>query len=166
MPLADGDTMTSGERVEVVLTLEAKNELEYLLVEDLKPAGLEAVAVRSGEPLAAQELQRREGAARFGPAEDGERQEQRRRGTGRDVLVEPQVGAGYTGRSRSAHQELRDRQVAFFLDKLPQGLWELRYELRAESPGRFHALPTLAHAMYVPEIHGNGAELRLEIDDR
>lgn len=162
VPLVDGGELASGERVEVVLTIEAKNELEYLVFEDLKPAGLEAVQVRSGEPVAAQELERGEGAARFGgPAGEG-----RRRGTARDLGVEAQVGGGYTGRTRSAHQELRDRAVSFFLEKLPQGLWELRYELRAEIPGRYHALPTLGHAMYVPEIHANGAELRMTVLER
>ena len=166
VPLTDGAELTSGERVEVVLTLEAKNELEYIVVEDLKAAGLEAVQVRSGEPIAAQELKRSEGAARFAVDGDGGQQDARRRGTARDVAVEAQVGTGYTGRARSAHQELRDRQVAFFLEKLPQGLWELRYELRAEVPGTFHALPTLGHAMYVPEIHANGVELRIDVLDR
>jgi hypothetical protein len=166
VPLADGDALTSGERLEVVLTIEAKNELEYLVFEDWKAAGLEAVQVRSGEPIAAQELKKSEGAARFDPAQDAAAQDRRRRGTGRDVAVESQVGTGYTGRARSAHQEMRDQKVAFFLEKLPQGLWELRYELRAEAPGRFHALPTLAHAMYVPEIHANGAELRLTVGER
>jgi uncharacterized protein YfaS (alpha-2-macroglobulin family) len=82
------------------------------------------------------------------------------------VRVAAPIGEGYTGRSRHAHQELRDRHVAFFLDRLPQGTWELRYELRAETPGRFHALPLLAHAMYVPEIRANSAELRLDVVDR
>src|SRR5438552_12299717 len=54
--LNDGETVKSGERVEAVLTIEAKNNYEYLLFEDLKPAGLEAVAVRSGENLYAKEL--------------------------------------------------------------------------------------------------------------
>lgn len=164
--LADGDALTSGERLEVVLTIEAKNELEYLVFEDWKAAGLEAVQVRSGEPIAAQELKSSEAAARFGQTEGATDQDRRRRGTGRDVRVESQVGTGYTGRARSAHQELRDQKVAFFLERLPQGVWELRYELRAETPGRFHALPTLAHAMYVPEIHGNGTELRLSVNER
>ncbi|MEQ1895127.1 MAG: alpha-2-macroglobulin family protein, partial [Planctomycetota bacterium] len=51
VPLRDGDEVKSGERVEVVLTLEAKNHLEYVVCEDLKPAGLEAVGVKSGEPV-------------------------------------------------------------------------------------------------------------------
>jgi uncharacterized protein YfaS (alpha-2-macroglobulin family) len=64
------------------------------------------------------------------------------------------------------HQELRDRRVAFFVDKLPQGVWEIRYDLRAEVPGRFHALPTMGEAMYVPEIRCNGAEARLTVTER
>src|SRR6185312_253118 len=55
-PLRDGDTVKSGERVQTVLTIEGKNNYEYLLFEDLKPAGLEAVEVRSGDSLYAKEL--------------------------------------------------------------------------------------------------------------
>ena len=60
---------------------------------------------------------------------------------------------------------MRDRKVALFLDKLPEGVWEIRYDLRAEVPGQFHALPVVGQAMYVPEIRANGAELRIKIDD-
>ncbi len=75
-------------------------------------------------------------------------------------------GSDLTGRSRYVYQELRDRKVALFLDKLPQGVWEIRYELRAEVPGSFHALPVLGHAMYVPEVRCNGKEIRLTVLDR
>jgi uncharacterized protein YfaS (alpha-2-macroglobulin family) len=64
------------------------------------------------------------------------------------------------------HQELRDRKVAMFIDKLPEGTWEITYDLRAEVPGRFHALPVLGHAMYVPEIRANSDEIRLTVNDR
>ncbi len=50
----DGEEAASNQRVQVVLTIEAKNDLEYLVFEDLKPAGLEAVDVRSGEFLTAE----------------------------------------------------------------------------------------------------------------
>jgi uncharacterized protein YfaS (alpha-2-macroglobulin family) len=73
--------------------------------------------------------------------------------------------ADFTGRQRWVYQELRDRKVALFLDKLPEGVWEIRYDLRAEVPGEFHALPVVGHAMYVPEIRANGAELRVEVGD-
>jgi uncharacterized protein YfaS (alpha-2-macroglobulin family) len=142
-PLDDLGTVGSGERVQVVVTVEGKNDYEYLVFEDLKPAGFEAVQLRSGEPLYAREL--KSGAIDIDPAE-------------RDP-------SDYTGRTRWVYQELRDRKVAMFIDKLPEGVWELRYDLRAEVPGKFHALPLMGHAMYVPEIRANGAETRIQVID-
>ena len=97
--------------VEVVLTVEAKNNYEYLLFEDLKPAGLEAVQIRSGESLYVRELK---------------------------------SGGGFTGRQRWVYQELRDRKVALFIDQLPEGIWQLSYEMRAEVPGAFMRCPCWA----------------------
>ena len=65
----------------------------------------------------------------------------------------------------SVYQELRDRKVALFLDRLPEGLWEIRYEMRAETPGQFHGMPVLGHAMYVPEVRCNGSEIRAGVED-
>ncbi|MDQ6651389.1 MAG: hypothetical protein M3Y84_01460, partial [Acidobacteriota bacterium] len=56
IPLNDGESVKSGERVEAVITIEAKNNYDYLLFEDLKPGGLEAVQIRSGENLYVREL--------------------------------------------------------------------------------------------------------------
>lgn len=142
IPLADGDTISSGERIETVLTIETKNDYEYLLFEDFKPAGFEAVEVRSGEPLYARELKE--------SAVEGDRR-------GDD--------ADYTGRTEWVYRELRDRKVAVFANSMPQGVWEIRYDLRAEVPGYFHALPVVGQAMYVPEIRGNGDEVRVTIVD-
>lgn len=147
-PLRDGESVQSGERVETVLTIEGKNNYEYLVFEDLKPAGFEAVEVRSGQALYAREL--KSGAVERRPGESD-------RSDGSDQ--------SFTGRSRWVYQELRDRKVALFVDKLPEGVWQIRYDLRAEVPGRFHALPVLGHVMYVPEIRGNGGELRLTVND-
>jgi uncharacterized protein YfaS (alpha-2-macroglobulin family) len=47
-PIKDGETLKSGDLVEVELTLESKNDYEYLLFEDMKPAGFEPDDVRSG----------------------------------------------------------------------------------------------------------------------
>lgn len=44
-----GEAAARDQRIEAALTLEAKNDLEYVVIEDLRPAGLEAVGVRSGE---------------------------------------------------------------------------------------------------------------------
>ncbi|MSU27161.1 MAG: alpha-2-macroglobulin, partial [Pedosphaera sp.] len=202
VPLLDGETVKSGERIETVLTIEAKNNYEYLLFEDLKPAGFEAVAVRSGESLYARELKSGAVERKFGEvgkpapaAQPGPKSKGPKSKVGASVAVQAQeaapalvavaparvgiappigiipprpIGIGepdFTGRSRWVYQELRDRKVALFLDKLPEGVWQLRYEMRAEVPGTFHALPVLGHAMYVPEIRCNGAELRVSVVD-
>jgi alpha-2-macroglobulin len=146
-PLRDGESVKSGERVETLITIEGKNNYEYLLFEDLKPAGFEAVEVRSGESLFAREL-------KSGGVE-------RKFVAGKPRIEDPD----FTGRQRWVYQELRDRKVALFLDKLPEGVWEIRYDLRAEVPGIFHALPTLGHAMYVPEIRCNGAEIKVKVEE-
>lgn len=146
VPLNDGESVTSGDRIEAVITIEAKNNYEYLVLEDLKPAGVEAVQIRSGEPLFAREL---------------------RSGVAPTLDLEPQIqDPGYTGRRRWVYQELRDRKVALFVDNLPEGVWEIRYDLRAEVPGTFHALPVVGYAMYVPEIRGNGVEVQVKVEDK
>ena len=48
IPLKPGDMLTSGDLVEVELHIHSKNDYEYLMFNDWKPAGLEAVNVRSG----------------------------------------------------------------------------------------------------------------------
>ncbi|MBX7219375.1 MAG: alpha-2-macroglobulin [Blastocatellia bacterium] len=145
--LADGEQVRSGERIEVVLTIEGKNNYEYLLFEDLKPAGLEAVEVKSGTPLYAKEIKGGWKGSKPTP----------------NTTINPNT---YTGRTRWVYQELRDRKVAMFIDKLPEGVWELRYEFRAEAPGVYHALPVLGHAMYVPEIRCNSAEMRVKVEEK
>ncbi len=159
VPLREGETVTSGDRVEVVVTIEAKNNYEYLLFEDLKPAGLEAVQLRSGEPLAAREMKSGSAEQKFGAADLAHAQSRRRSPA---TVTE----GSYTGRSSYVYQELRDRKVALFIGKLPQGVWEIRYSLRAEVPGSFHALPVLGHAMYVPEIRCNDEEIRIKVADK
>ena len=120
IPLKDGDRLESGDRVEVELLVESKNDYEYVVIEDLKAAGFEPVEVRSG----------------------------------------------WTWRGLPAYMELRDERTAFFVEHLPRGRHSLSYQLRAEIPGYFHALPCRAFAMYAPELKGNSDEIRLEIRDR
>ena len=47
-PLADLSTLKSGDLVEIELVIESKNDYEYLVFEDMKPAGFEPVDLRSG----------------------------------------------------------------------------------------------------------------------
>ncbi|HYC59171.1 MAG TPA: MG2 domain-containing protein [Thermoanaerobaculia bacterium] len=128
VPLRDGESIKSGERLEVLVTVDSKNDYSYLMFEDLKPGGFEAVALQSGQPLYATQSK--------------------------------------TRASTYVYQELRDRKVAMFIDHLAQGVWEIRYTLRAETPGHFHALPLLGQAMYVPEVKANGDEVRVVVGER
>jgi hypothetical protein len=118
--IGDGDTLKSGDLVEVELTIDAANDYEYLVFEDMKAAGLEPVDIRSG---------------------------------------------GAWGDGLSSNVELRDEKVAFFVDRLPQGTRVLRYRMRAEIPGRFHALPTNGYAMYAPEVRAISDEHRINLHD-
>ncbi|MDD5543344.1 MAG: alpha-2-macroglobulin family protein [Acidobacteriia bacterium] len=148
--LEDGDSVKSGDRIHTVITIEGKNNYEYLVFEDLKPAGLEAVQIQSGSPLYAKEL-------KPGAVQKDEK-----------TLIEGSVSntSSFTGQTRWVYQELRDRKIAMFIDKLPQGLWQIQYDLRAEAPGQFHALPTLGYAMYVPEIRANSDETHINVIDQ
>ena len=131
-PLKSGDEVTSGDRIRVELTLEAKNNYEYLIAEDFKPAGLEAVELKSGQ-----------GYAEF-----------------LDRKGKP------SGERTWLYREFRDQKAVFFIDKMKQGKHRVTYELRAEVPGTFHAMPNQTHAMYVPEIRANSSEMVITVGDR
>jgi len=123
----------------------------------LKPAGLEATELQSGGNFSAREL--RETAA-------GKLMKRRAAEASSTPRTLPVTDDGnYTGRSQWVYRELRDRKVAMFIDHLPQGTWEMRYELRAEVPGTYHALPFIGQAMYVPEIYANGEEQHVRVGD-
>lgn len=138
--MGDGETLTSGDRVECVITVRAQRDLEYLLFEDMKPAGFEAAKDRSGETLEVRRVTAPGGA--------------------------PGASAGGSNWPVSGQMEVRDDKVAFFITRLPAGTWEIRYELRAEVPGDYHVLPTSGYPMYIPGIRGNSAELRVRVRDK
>ncbi len=120
IPLADQEQVSSGQLIEVVLTITAKNTYDFLAFEDFKPAGCEPVELRSG---------------------------------------------GRWAGGLCPNVELRDEKVVFFIGLLDQGTHVLRYRMRAENPGRFHALPTNGFAMYAPEVRAISDEMRLGIVD-
>ncbi|MFB3882851.1 MAG: MG2 domain-containing protein [Armatimonadota bacterium] len=120
--LQSGARLKSGDLIEVELVVESKNDYEYVVFEDMKPAGCEPVEVRSG-------YQAGEGAG-----------------------IWPYI-------------ELHDEKVAAFLSQMPQGTRAIRYRLRAEIPGEFHALPTNGYSMYAPEVRGLSDEWRVTVTD-
>lgn len=118
--LKEGVTLRSGDNIEVEMAITAKNEMDYVLFEDMKPAGCEPLEQLSGFSF---------------------------------------------GEGLYAHSELRDTKVAFFVDHMPLGRHALRYRLRAETPGTFHALPTNGYAMYAPDVRALSDSELLTVKD-
>lgn len=59
--------------------------------------------------------------------------------------------------------DVRDDKVAFFARDLPRGKHVIEYNLRAQTPGEYHALPTFLQPMYAPGIWAESAEERVEV---
>jgi uncharacterized protein YfaS (alpha-2-macroglobulin family) len=120
VPVKDGDTVKSGDVIQVELKVTSDNDYTYLCFEDMKPAGCEPTEVRSG-------------------------------GKGQEGFY--------------SYMELRDEKTVFFVGAIGQGEHLLRYRLRAEVPGVFHALPSVLYGMYVPELRANSDECVIKIVD-
>ncbi|MFO7957188.1 MAG: MG2 domain-containing protein [Candidatus Brocadiia bacterium] len=65
-----------------------------------------------------------------------------------------------------SYMELRDEKVAFFADSIGRGKHLLRYRMRAEVPGIFHALPAVVQGMYAPELRANSNEKIIPIREQ
>lgn len=120
MLLKSGDTLKSGDEIEVELTIKSDNNYEYVVMEDYKPAGTEPLTLISGYAW--------------------------------------NEGIGY-------QREMRDEKAVFFINYLPQGERKIKYRIRAEIPGSFHAMPTVGYAMYAPKIYTLSDEFRIYITD-
>jgi uncharacterized protein YfaS (alpha-2-macroglobulin family) len=71
-------------------------------------------------------------------------------------------GRGQRGLSW-AHQELRDDQVQWFADWMPQGTYVLSYQARATIDGSFAVAPARIEAMYQPEVMGRTTSTTLTV---
>jgi uncharacterized protein YfaS (alpha-2-macroglobulin family) len=59
--------------------------------------------------------------------------------------------------------DVRDDRIAFFMKSLNPGTHILEYNLRAQTPGLYQALPTSVQGMYNPEIRTESAGDRITI---
>ncbi|HEX6960701.1 MAG TPA: hypothetical protein VF175_02455, partial [Lacipirellula sp.] len=76
-----------------------------------------------------------------------------------------EVRSGYNGNELGAYVEYRDQKVTLFVRRLARGQHSVSYRMRAEIPGSFSALPTVAGAMYAPELRANSEEIKVQIVD-
>lgn len=114
-----GATVNSGDLVEVELTIVTANDCEYLVFEDMKAAGLEAVELTSG----------------------------------------------YSRNALGAYVEYRDQKVTLFVRQLPRGTHRIAYRFRAETPGRFSALPAIGGGMYATDLAANSDEMKVRVEE-
>ena len=115
--IEDFTKILSGDLIEIEFTIESKNDYEYIVINDGKPAGFEPVNVLSG----------------------------------------------YTQNNLSAFVEMRDTLVRFYIRSLSRGKHSMSYRMRAVTPGKFIALPTVATGVYAPELRCNSNEFSINI---
>lgn len=62
-----------------------------------------------------------------------------------------------------SNTDVRDDRIAFFARTLPKGKHVIEYNLRAQTPGEYHTLPTLLQAMYDPDTRAESMEARVVV---
>jgi uncharacterized protein YfaS (alpha-2-macroglobulin family) len=117
-----------GDLVQVRLTLVVPEDMPYFAVEDMLPAGLEALDTS---------LKTVSDAAQSPELNEAD---------------EERPYWWYFSQT-----EIRDNRVALFATDLPKGTYHYTYLARATTAGTFQTLPALAYRMYSPEVFGRSA---------
>jgi uncharacterized protein YfaS (alpha-2-macroglobulin family) len=117
-----------GDVVKVKVTLVAESDLNFLVLEDYLPAGLEPIdtSLKATPP----DLRRR--------------------------LYEEQEKSYQISKRYSpfGHTDIRDNRVALFARFVPKGVYEYTYFAQATTPGEFNLPPATASEQYFPEVWG------------
>ena len=128
----DGDTpvtgVSLGDTVKVKITLVAPSDLNFLVLEDFLPAGLEPIDT----------------SLKTTPLEF------------RRLLIEEQRKSYQISKRYSpfGHTDIRDNRIALFARFVPKGVYEYTYFAQATTPGRFNVPPATAYGQYFPEVWG------------
>lgn len=131
----------AGETYKGRLTITAPNDLNYVLVEDLLPAGFEPVDLtlattsRAAAELAGDSYEGDEGDSPYAPPYD-------------DEVAVSDYGMSFG----FAHQEIRDDAVVWSDEIVPAGTYHLRYPVRASTAGTYLMPGAYAFEFYEPEV--------------
>ncbi len=120
------DEVLVGDMVQVQLTVNLPEDVYYLTVEDMLPAGLEPLdtSLKTVSDLV---------------DEPGMQ----------EVSDEQKPDWWYF-----TETEIHDNRVAMFATHLSEGTYRYSYIARATTPGTYQTLPALAYQMYAPEVYG------------
>ncbi len=129
-------TVKSGEELFVKVRVVPDRRYEYFMLEDPLPAGCEVVENTNGYTIAG----------------EPEYDEAARKKRGEWVW-----GWWY------ADKNVRDEKVTFFANEIAQRPYEFSYVLRAQIPGTYQVMPSVAALMYYTEVRGNGDALSMTI---
>lgn len=129
-------TVRTGDEVFVKVTVQPDAGHEYFMLEDPLPAGCEVVTNTDGYTIPGE------------PAYD----EKARKANG-----------WYGWYWWYSDRDVRDEKVAFFARYMPAREQEFTYVMRAQIPGKYSVMPSVAALMYYPEVRGNGAPIALSI---
>lgn len=162
--LPDGGTVMAGEQVTAKVTLTVPTELEYVMVEVPKPAGCEPLNPLSGWDARLIKAEVRMQNAELEAGKPGSAPPATGSGDARSATWP--TGEEEEDEGREVYREEHDDKSVFFLDRLEPGTWEIRFGMRAVTPGDFRALPVQATAMYVPEITANSDARRVRVEER
>ncbi|MCE7934493.1 MAG: hypothetical protein DYG96_07860, partial [Chlorobi bacterium CHB2] len=126
---AFGGSVKSGDELLVKVKVRPDQVSQFCMVEDPIPAGCEVVANTDGYTI---------------PGERDYDEAYRRANN---------IWGWYWWFSG---REVRDEKVAFFAREMEAREYEFSYILRAQIPGKWTALPTMASLMYYQEVRGTG----------
>ena len=138
-----------GDVVRVKVTVMLPADRHYAVIEDLLPAGLEAIDAR---------LQTTD------PALIARLEAERRTAETKQLggYMAPWFGWYY---SPWQHTEVRDDRVALRASFLPKGVYEYTYYARATTPGDFFVAPAHAEETYLPEVFGRSDSGRFAVTE-
>ena len=134
---------TVGDVLQVKLSIVAPNDLYYVVVEDPLPAGVEAVDTSLKTTT---QIGQAPKLSRVNPDD-------------------PFGGYGGWGWWWFSHTEMRDEKVVLFATRLPKGVYEYTYMIRAGLAGTFKVMPSVGNEMYFPEVFGRSDGMIFQINN-
>ncbi|MEP7216944.1 MAG: alpha-2-macroglobulin family protein, partial [Anaerolineaceae bacterium] len=141
-----------GDTVRVTVTVLTPADRNYVVVEDMLPAGLEPVDTRLKvvDPKLKVQLEADRAAAA------------KKRAGEKEGYFAPWFSWYY---SPWQHVDVRDDRTVLFAERLGKGVYEYIYYARATTPGDFFVAPTHAEETYFPETFGRGDSGRLVVEE-